>query len=136
MINEDIKPKDFLFIPEREERRYEEELKDEDPHKYLEYISLKLLLLYSLKTDLLFNDTLFKFVKDEIDSYYLVDIQVYSKGNAGELWGSYDNTKTFQELTGKKKIRPSSSPERIQKSKQSKSKDKHEEIGDFMIDFN
>ena len=25
MINEDIKPKDFAFIPEREERKFEEE---------------------------------------------------------------------------------------------------------------
>ena len=35
MINEDIKPKDFAFIPEREERKFEENLKDEDPNKYL-----------------------------------------------------------------------------------------------------
>lgn len=34
-------------------------------------------LLYSLKTDILFKNSLFKYVKDEIDSYYLVDIQVY-----------------------------------------------------------
>ncbi len=34
-------------------------------------------LLYSLKTDTLFKNSLFKYVKDEIDSYYLIDIQVY-----------------------------------------------------------
>lgn len=54
-------------------------------------------LLFSLKTDILFRESLFKFVKDEIDSYYLVDIQVYSKTNAAKLWGNYDNTKTFLE---------------------------------------
>lgn len=52
-------------------------------------------LLYSLKTDILFRDALFKFVKDEIDSYYLVDIQVYSKTTATKLWGTFDNTKAF-----------------------------------------
>lgn len=35
MINEDIKPKDFMFVPERDERNFEEVLKDEDPKKYL-----------------------------------------------------------------------------------------------------
>jgi len=34
-------------------------------------------------------------VKDEIDSYYLVDIQVYSKTSAAKIWGTYDNTKNF-----------------------------------------
>lgn len=28
MINEDIKPKDFLFIPERQERAFEDKLKE------------------------------------------------------------------------------------------------------------
>lgn len=64
MINEDIKPKDFAFIPEREERKFEENLKDEDPNQYLEYLSIKLLLLYSLRTDTLFVDSMFKYVKD------------------------------------------------------------------------
>lgn len=69
-------------------------------------------LLYSLKTDILFRDALFKFVKDEIDSYYLVDIQVYSKTTASKLWGTFDNTKAFLESPEKekKKIRPTSSP--------------------------
>lgn len=35
MINEDIKSKDYMFVPEREERKYEEILKEEDPKKYL-----------------------------------------------------------------------------------------------------
>lgn len=79
-------------------------------------------LLYSLKTDILFRDSLFKFVKDEIDSYYLVDIQVYEKTSASKLWGTYDNTKTFLESPEKekKKIRPTSSPERLQKFREAK----------------
>lgn len=112
MINEDIKPKDFMFIPERDERKFEENLKEEDHKKYLEYLSLKLVLLYSLRTDVLFNDSIFKFVKDEIDTYYLVDIQVYSKGRSSRIWGNCDNTKTFAEspVKDKKRIRPTSSP--------------------------
>lgn len=30
MINENIKPKDFMFVPEREERKFEEDLKKKD----------------------------------------------------------------------------------------------------------
>ena len=103
MINEDIKPKDFLFIPEREERKFEEVLKDEDPQKYLEYLSLKMTLLFSLRSDILFKDAMFKFVKDEIDSYYLVDVQVYSRTSGSKVWGNYDNTKTFVESPEKEK---------------------------------
>lgn len=54
-------------------------------------------LLYSLKSDILFRDALFKFVKDEIDSYYLVDVQVYSRSSSAKLWGTYDTTKAFLE---------------------------------------
>lgn len=124
MINEDIKPKDFAFIPEREERKFEENLKDEDPNKYLEYLSIKLLLLYSLRTDILFQDSMFKYVKDEIDSYYLIDLHVYKRTNAARVWGNFDNTKTFVESPEKqKKIRPASSPERLQKKRRTKIND-------------
>lgn len=85
-----------MFVPERDERNFEEVLKDEDPKRYLEYICLKLVLLYSLRTDILFKDSLFKFVKDEIDSYYMVDVQVYSKGTANKVWGIFDNSKAYQ----------------------------------------
>jgi hypothetical protein len=39
-----------MFIPEREERKFEEDLKKKDEREYLKYISLKMLLIYSLKT--------------------------------------------------------------------------------------
>ncbi len=96
---------------------------------------MKLTLLYSLKTDILFRDALFKFVKDEIDSYYLVDIQVYSKTNASRLWGSYDNTKVFLESPDKKKIRPTSSPERLQKHRPADNEERNPELADFVIDL-
>ena len=55
MINEDIKPKDFLYISEKEERTYEEKLRETDEKDYLLYISLKLMLLYSLRTEIGFE---------------------------------------------------------------------------------
>lgn len=38
---------------------------------------------------------MFKFVKDEIETYYLVDLQVYAKTNGGKVWGNFDHTKAF-----------------------------------------
>ena len=100
---------------------------------------MKLVLLYSLRTDTLFKNSLFKFVKDEIDSYYLVDVQVYSKGSANKVWGIFDNTKAYMESPEKpekKKIRPTSSPERLQKYRESKKKSIiNPEPLEFIIDF-
>lgn len=87
IINEDIKQKDFLFISEREERSFEEALREKDRKKYLEYISIKLLLLYSLKTDIFLENSLFKYIKGEGETYYLTDIQVYRKSPANVVWG-------------------------------------------------
>ena len=97
------------------------------------------MLLYSLRTDILFKDALFKFVKDDIDSYYLVDVQVYNKGSANRVWGIFDNSKAYMESPEKpekKKIRPTSSPERLQRYRESKKKNvlKVEPL-DFVVDY-
>ena len=87
IINEDIKPKDFMFVSEKEERSYEDRLRQEDVKSYLEYLAMKLILLFSVKTDTLIKSSLFKFIKGEGNSFYLTDIQVYDKDNAAHFWG-------------------------------------------------
>ena len=55
----------------------------------------------------------------------MVDVQVYSRGVANRVWGIFDNSKAYlesPEKPEKKKIRPSSSPERLQKYRESKNK--------------
>ena len=89
IINEDIKQKDFMFVSEKDERAFEDQLKEKDRKAYLEYVSLKLLLLYSLKTDVLLESCLFKYIKGEGDTYYLTDIQLYKKTSAGRVWGEF-----------------------------------------------
>lgn len=54
---------------------------------YLEYISIKLILLYSIKTDSLITSAMFKYIKGDPNSFYLTDIQVYNKTKANGLWG-------------------------------------------------
>ena len=66
---------------------YEDQLKEKDVRKYLEYLSMKLILLYSMKTDVLIESALFKYIKGDSEGFYLTDIQVYSKGKATMLWG-------------------------------------------------
>jgi len=46
-----------------------------------------MILLYSLKSDLLIKSALFKFIKGEGSSFYLTDIQLYSKESAASIWG-------------------------------------------------
>ena len=43
------------------------------------------------------KDCTFKFVKDEIETYYLVDLQVFSRTTASRVWGNFDKTKAFIE---------------------------------------
>lgn len=118
MINENIKPKDFMFIPEREERKFEEELKKKNEKEYLKYISLKFLLIYSLKTDILLEKCLFKFMKDQKTGYYyMVDIQAYQKSSASKLWGDFDKKKAESPTKAAVKRRPASSPEKLQTRK-------------------
>ena len=76
-----------MFVSQKDERIYEDQLKEKDRKAYLEYLSLKLLLLYSLKTDVLLESCLFKYIKGTGDSYYLTDIQLYKKSSAGKIWG-------------------------------------------------
>jgi hypothetical protein len=85
---------------------------------YLEYISIKLLLAYSIKTDVLIKNSLFKYIKGEGNSYYLTDIQVYEKGRAVYVWGEVRQPEKERIPTspGKQRVRPSSSPERLQKA--------------------
>jgi hypothetical protein len=52
-----------MFISEKDERIYEDQLKEKNRKAYLEYLSLKLILLYSLKTDVLLESCLFKYIK-------------------------------------------------------------------------
>lgn len=98
------------------------------------------MLLYSLRTDTLFRDSIFKFVKDEIDSYYMVDVQVYEKGTASKVWGIYDNSKAYlesPEKPEKKRIRPTSSPERLQKYREAKRTKplNVEPVLDFVVEY-
>jgi hypothetical protein len=118
IINEDIKPKDFMYVSEKEERNYEDRLRERDVKSYLEYISTKMLLLYSIKTDVLVKSALFKYIKGEGNSYYLSDIQVYEKGKASFIWGDIRNNEQSRVETSptKKAIRPTSSPDRMQNS--------------------
>lgn len=49
---------------------------------------------------------------------------MYQKTNATKVWGNFDNTKTFIESPEKqKKMRPASSPERLQKKRRTKVED-------------
>ena len=50
IIHEEIKSKDFMFVTEKDERAYEDRLREKDLKLYLEYIAIKMILLYSLKT--------------------------------------------------------------------------------------
>ena len=118
MINENIKPKDFMFVPEREERKFEEELKKKDEKQYLKYLGLKFLLMYSLKTDVLLEKCLFKFMKDpKTGNYYITDLQVYQKTSAARLWGEFEKKKAESPVKTAVKRRPASSPEKLQTRK-------------------
>lgn len=119
IINEDIKPKDFMYLTEREERCFEDSMKEKDIKGYLEYISTKLLLLYSIKSDVLVTSALFKFIRGEAGTFYLTDIQVYRKTRAATLWGDIRHySKEGSPLRGaspkKTAQRPASSPERLE----------------------
>ena len=74
-----------------------------------------MLLLYSLRTDVLFEESLFKFIKDESDCFYLTDIQVYKKSQSTKVWGFYTERKAHSPSKGKMRRRPASSPERLQR---------------------
>ena len=76
-----------------------------------------MILLYSLKTEVLLKSSLFKFIKGQGSSFYLTDIQVYEKGKAASFWGEVRNSEHTRATTspGKPKIRPSSSPEKMKK---------------------
>lgn len=76
-----------MFISEKDERIFEDQLKEKNRKAYLEYLSLKLILLYSLKTDVLLESCLFKYIKGEGETYYLTDVQLYKKSSAGKIWG-------------------------------------------------
>lgn len=115
MINENIKPKDFMFVLEREERMFEEDLKKSNEKDYLKYLALKFLLIYSLKTDILLEKCLFKFMRDPKNSYYyIIDIQAYQKTSATKLWGEFEKKKAESPTKTNVKRRPASSPEKIQ----------------------
>ena len=80
---------------------------------------MKMILLYSLKSDVLIKSALFKFIKGEAGSFYLTDIQPQSKESAASIWGELRTSQPVQQRTvtspGKPKLRPSSSPEKLQK---------------------
>ncbi len=48
---------------------------------------MKLVLLYSMKTDILIESSLFKYIKAEDGGFFLTDIQVYTKTRANLVWG-------------------------------------------------
>ena len=50
MLVGDLKSTDFDFIPEKEEQEYEEKLKKTLSAKFLQYLALKIALVYSKKT--------------------------------------------------------------------------------------
>ena len=78
-----------MYVSEKDERSFEESLKEKDIKRYLEYISLKLILIYSLKTDVLIQSALFKYIKGEGDYYYLTDILIYKKNQPSFIWGVF-----------------------------------------------
>jgi hypothetical protein len=79
---------------------------------------LKFLLIHSLKTDILLEKCLFKFMKDpKTGYYYITDLQVYHKTSATRLWGEFDKKKAESPTKAAVKRRPTSSPERIQSKK-------------------
>jgi len=51
IMNGEIKPNDLGFVLERDESDFEESLKKLNHKKYLEYLSVKLLLLHSFRSD-------------------------------------------------------------------------------------
>lgn len=77
---------------------------------------MKLVLLYSIKTDILIKNALFKFIKAENNGFYLTDIQIYEKGRPATLWGDIRHCEPNQETSPSKlpRKRPTSSPEKLQ----------------------
>lgn len=100
-----------MFIPQREERKFQEDLKKKSQKEYLKYLALKFLLIYSIKTDILLEKCLFKFIKDpKTGYYYIVDIQAYRKASASKLWGEFEKKKAESPTKPPIKRRPASSP--------------------------
>ena len=59
----------------------------EGPKKYLQYISLKLVLLNSLSGYKSIWDSCLKWVKGNGDYYYFVDLDVYKFAEKQKIWG-------------------------------------------------
>ena len=87
IIHEEIKEDEFGFVGEREEFDFEDQLMKENNKKYLDYVSLKLLLLNSLSGYKTIWDCCFKFVKGNGDYYYFVDLEVYGFAEKQKIWG-------------------------------------------------
>jgi hypothetical protein len=112
IMSEEIKQKDFLFVQEREELAFEDSLRDKDPKRYLQYISIKMLLLYSIRTDVVPENCLCKFISGPAGTYYLTDIHLYKKSPPLTLWGVAPRQNAPLPPV-KERQRPTSSPDRM-----------------------
>lgn len=112
IMSEEIKQKDFLFVQEKEEHAFEDGLKEQDPKRYLQYISIKMLLLYSIRTDVVLENCLCKYISGLGGTYYLTDIYLYKKSLPQTLWGLAPR-QSAQLPPVKERQRPSSSPDRM-----------------------
>ncbi len=112
IITEHIRTCDFLYVPEAEERKYEHMLLQISDKRYLEYLSLKIIFAFFLKTGTLLQKSLFKFMNNGKGLFYLCDILSYQLNNPRLDNISFDLLENSPKK--KTKIRPSSSPERLE----------------------
>lgn len=99
-------------MQERDEIAFEDALREKDTKKYLQYISIKLLLLYSIKTDVVPENCLCKYIRGVSGSYYLTDIHLFKRSPPQTLWGVAPQQST-QLPPVRERQRPTSSPDRM-----------------------
>ena len=88
ILNEEVKHNESSFVPEKEEYEYEDFLKKSDSQSYLEYLAIKLLLLYSFNNEKAIEEATFKFCKSCVgDGYYPVDLDVHKHCDREWIWG-------------------------------------------------
>lgn len=75
------------YILEEEELDFEEELKQKNFREYLEYLSLKIILLHSRNKELIISKAVFKYVSHR-KYYYIWDVRVEKMENSDEFWAA------------------------------------------------
>ena len=83
----EVKPSDMDFIIEADEVRYENELKRNNPRDYLEYLTLKIILIDSKNEPNIISHGTFKYILNR-GIYYIWDVRVKQLSSSEEFWAS------------------------------------------------